>query len=398
LILLALGAVLSNYAAFAQGASAEDLEDLVFITEQLPPYNFEEDGGVQGISVDLLEAALGRIGADLNRSEIRILPWSEGYERALQENGTVLFSTVRLSEREGSFRWAGPIITIRDVLMARKDREVEIGGPDDLGAYKIGVVNETAPMIRLLDLGMSEENFVVEEDAGALVEMLVSGSIDLLADEEISTFDQLEKLGADTEDYEVVQVLGVYDLYYAFSVNVSATLVQAFQDGLNETMKVGDEGISDYQRILYRYLPVRYSEESVAEARVVGLVDLTAADLEEDAPGTLAKIDAGEHPYVDEENPGLYVFVYDTKVNLVADAGNPGLSGMNMSGKADVSGKLFRDELIAGALNNGTGWVDYIWTSPAAGGLFYKTTYYRLAIGSDGEKYVVCGGRYKEAA
>jgi polar amino acid transport system substrate-binding protein len=348
--------------------------------------------------VDLLEAALDRVGFGLNRSEIQVLPWSEGYERALRENGTVLFSTVRLSEREGSFRWAGPIITIRDVLVARKDRGIEIGGPEDLGAYKIGVVNETAPMVRLSDLGVSEEDLAVEEDAGALAEMLVDGSIDLLADEEISTFDQLEKLGADTSGYEVVQVLGVYDLYYAFNVNVSDTLVQAFQDGLNGTMKVGDDGVSEYQRILYRYLPVRYSEESVTEAQVVGLVDFTAADMEEDASGTLVRIDAGEHPYVDEENPDLYVFVYDTKVNLVADAGSPGLSGMNMSGKTDVSGKAFRDELVSGALNNGTGWVDYIWTSPAAGGLFYKTTYYRLVTGSDGVVYVVCGGRYKEAA
>jgi len=42
--------------------------------------------------------------------------------------------------------------------------------------------------------------------------------------------------------------------------------------------------------------------------------------------------------------------------------------------------------------------VDYIWTNPALGGLFYKTTYYRLVAGSDGAEYVVCAGRYKEAA
>ncbi len=386
---------MSNSAALAQGESAEDL---VFITEQFPPFNFEEDGRAQGLSVDLLEEALDRMGVELNRSEIQLLSWSEGYERALKENGSVLFSTVRLSEREGSFRWAGPIMTIRDVLVARKDREIEIVGPEDLGAFKIGAVDEDSAMIRLLDLGAREEDLVVEEEAGSLVEMLANGSIDLLAYEEISTFDQLEKLGADTSDYEVVRALGVYDLYYAFNANVSASLVQAFQDGLNDTRKVGDDGTSAYQKTLYRHLPVRYSEDGVPQERVVGLVDITAADLEEDAPGTLARIDAGEHPYMDEENPDLYVFVYDAEVNLVADAGSPGLSGHSMKGKADVSGKLFRDDLVSGALANGAGWIDYIWTNPAEGGLFYKTTYYRLVTGSDGAKYVVCGGRYKEAA
>jgi ABC-type Fe3+-hydroxamate transport system substrate-binding protein len=251
--------------------------------------------------------------------------------------------------------------------------------------------------------GISEKVDDLDEDEKPRVYLeiwseMANGSIDLLAYEEISTFDRLEKLGADREDYEAVYVLGVYDLYYAFNVNVSSSLVQAFQDGLNDTRKVGDDGTSAYQKTLYRHLPVSYSENNVSEEQVVELVDLTAADLEEDAPGTLAKIDAGEHPYSDEENLALYVFVYDTKVILVADAGNPGLSGQNMSGKTDVSGKAFRDELIAGALANGTGWVDYIWTNPAAGGLFHKTTYYRLAIGSDGVEYVVCGGKYKEAA
>jgi polar amino acid transport system substrate-binding protein len=59
---------------------------------------------------------------------------------------------------------------------------------------------------------------------------------------------------------------------------------------------------------------------------------------------------------------------------------------------------MFRDELISGAVDNGTGWVDYIWTNPAMGGLFYKTTYYKLVTGSNGVEYVVCGGKYKEAA
>ena len=392
---MVLGAVLSNSSALAQEALTGDL---VFITEQFPPFNFEEDGRVQGLSVDLLEVALGRMDADLNRSEIQLYSWNEGYQRALKENGSVLFSTVQLPEREDSFRWAGPIITIRDVLMVRKEMGIEIGGPEDLGAYDIGVVNGDSSMILLLDLGVSEEDLVVEKEAGALVEMLMNGSIDLLAYEEISTFSHLENLGVDTEDYEIVYVLGVYDLYYAFNANTSDSLVQAFQDALSDTMKVGDDGTSDYQKILYRYLPVKYSEHNVTEEQVVELVDITAANLEEDAPGTLAKVDAGEHPYMDEENPDLYVFVYNTEVNLVADAGNPGLAGQNMKGKVDVSGKMFRDELISGAVDNGTGWVDYIWTNPARGGLFYKTTYYKLVTGSDGVEYVVCGGKYKEAA
>jgi len=39
--------------------------DLTYITEQFPPYNYQEDGKLQGISVDLLEMAWERMGVNL---------------------------------------------------------------------------------------------------------------------------------------------------------------------------------------------------------------------------------------------------------------------------------------------------------------------------------------------
>jgi len=58
-------------------------EDLTYITEQRPPYSYEKDGVLQGISVDLVEGAWERMGVSLDRSAIQLLPWTEGYERAL---------------------------------------------------------------------------------------------------------------------------------------------------------------------------------------------------------------------------------------------------------------------------------------------------------------------------
>lgn len=43
--------------------------------------------------------------------------------------------------------------------------------------------------------------------------------------------------------------------------------------------------------------------------------------------------------------PDLSVFIYDTNLTKVADAGNPGMVGANYHGKTDVSGKPFRDDI-----------------------------------------------------
>jgi len=53
-IFMALLQVVEGVEASNQIASSAI--DLTYITEQFPPYNFKEDGELQGFSIDLLEA------------------------------------------------------------------------------------------------------------------------------------------------------------------------------------------------------------------------------------------------------------------------------------------------------------------------------------------------------
>ena len=139
--------------------------------------------------------------------------------------------------------------------------------------------------------------------------------------------------------------------------------------------------------------PSPASNALVSSLQVIDLVDTTSAALEQDAPATLAAVDAGEAPYVDPANQDLYAFVYDTAVTLVATPDDT-TRGQNMKGKPDASGKPFRDEIVAGAVARGRGWEQYVYKEPGKDGLYLKSTYYKLVTGSDGKQYVVCAGRY----
>ena len=137
------------------------------------------------------------------------------------------------------------------------------------------------------------------------------------------------------------------------------------------------------------------NEEGIKTEEVLAIVGLASDEIAKDAPGVLAKIVASEAPFVNAENPALYVFVYDTDVNMLAHP-NASLVGRNYKGKPDVKGKPFRDEIVEGAKANGTGWVDYAYQKPGASGIFDKTAYYKLVKGSDGKDYVVVSGKYKD--
>ncbi len=181
-----------------------------------------------------------------------------------------------------------------------------------------------------------------------------------------------------------------------FNRETPEPLIVACQQALDRIRSENDEyGVSRYERIFYRHLAPAYATDLLTEEEAEGLVSLTADALADDAPATIRAINAGVHPYRDEEKPGFYVFAYDTDVVMVAHATNIHLVGVSFRGKTDVAGKAFRDMMVAGALENGSGWEDYVSISPAESGLFWKSTYYQLAAGSDGKEYVVCSGIFK---
>jgi polar amino acid transport system substrate-binding protein len=231
-------------------------KDLTYITEQYPPYSYQADGRLQGISVDLLESVWQRMGVNINRSVILLLPWTEGYERTLKDNNTVLFLTARSPERKQLFKWAGPIVSGRFVLLAKVDKNISITSPEDLNKYKIGAIKNDIAMQLLLDKGAKKQDIVLETTSEPIVEMLKNGSIDAWAYNDITGIWQIKESGENASDYEVAYVLGLADAYLAFNKESPDSLMQSFQQAIDYVKSNKDkDGVTDYEKILSKYIP-----------------------------------------------------------------------------------------------------------------------------------------------
>jgi len=252
---LILVAILIGIIPCLAADQASSPKDLIYITVKNPPYNYQEDGKpLQGISVDLLEMVWERMGVDLNRSVIKILPWTEAYQRTLNEPNTVFLSISRLPQREQLFKWAGPIGPIRNVLLVRNDKNISIITPEDLKKYKIGVINDTSSMLLLLDTGIKKEDLVLAQTAKPLIEMLENGSIDAWARGDRVGIWEINDLGLNASDYKTAYTLGQMDYYYAFNKETPDSLVQSFQEAIDYLKGNKDtNGVSDYEKILSRY-------------------------------------------------------------------------------------------------------------------------------------------------
>ena len=215
-----------------------------------------DNGTLEGISVDLLEAITEKMGKKVTREEVHLFPWTEGYQTVLALNNTVLFTTARLPEREQSFKWAGPIYADNNVLFARPNRGIVVTGPESLKGYRIGVIVDDFAIQQLLDAGVNKSQLVQETNASMLAEKLNKGEIDMWAYPEAMGRYFTKQVTGNSYSFKVVSTLPGLEGYYIFNKNVSNSTVASFQQALDTVKQEKDAaGVSMYERILGRYIP-----------------------------------------------------------------------------------------------------------------------------------------------
>lgn len=200
------------------------------ITEEFPPFNYAgPDGKATGQSADVVNGILSRLN---QKAEIEVLPWSEGYSRAIAGPKTALYSTVRTDEREHLFKWVGPIASYDYMLFAKNGSGLSINSLDAARkAGTIGVVKDDARHQFLL-----ENRFLniltCDTDAGCL-RNLTSGKTDLWLGSSVSLAAVAQKEGIDTSSLRGVYSVRTVPLYIAFSNDTPDSVITGWQDALD---------------------------------------------------------------------------------------------------------------------------------------------------------------------
>lgn len=234
---------------------AASFDDITFITEHYPPYNFKSHDRLTGIAIDLLVAAAKVGSLPINEGVVKLYPWSRGYHALQKGPNIVLFSTTRTKERENLFKWAGPIGPIRLVLFSLKKRNIVINSSTLMNNYIIGGVRDDSAVQVAVAEGYSSHKIINQSNWHALVNMVIKERIDLWAVGEMGGLWFLKYNRYPMQDFKKSYVLKEGFLYYAFSKDIDDTLVSALQQAIDK-LKVVDTkiGESQYTTILNKYI------------------------------------------------------------------------------------------------------------------------------------------------
>ncbi len=368
-ILAVLGALLLATGCMNEQSDevADPIDDsisrLSFYTEDLPPFNYQENGTLHGISVDLLEVVTERMGYRVSRDQVQLVSWTDAYQAGLAGPDTVIFMTGRVPQREALFQWAGPIYTNHNVLFARPDQPITITGPEDLKAYRIGVIADDITVQQLLDLGVGPDQLVQETSPAVLIAMLESGAIDLFGYSEATGRYVSEKETGDYYAFSIVYTLPSLEGYYAFSTDVPESTVRSFQGALDALRTERDAaGITPYDQIVRRYIPMSESGMTPQDLEAfVQSASAYAAGVDQNAALALFQDKDGNF-----SRGNLYVYAYDYKGTLLAHPYQSNLVGTDRTNWTDVRGLPFVRLSEYTALNGG-GYIAYLYPAPHGG-------------------------------
>ena len=229
--------LLSFTLAFTALAGANDFSKLTIMTEDFPPFNYNQDGKVAGSAVDLLIQASAAAGKPIANNDINLMNWARAYKAVQSGPNALLFSMTRTESRENLFKWAGPIGENRVVIWAKKSSGIAPFDNIKDNALKVGVVRDTVGDQLMMTAGASDNGLMRNSKPEGAAKMLISDRMKLWAYSENSGAQQLIAAGANVDDYEIVHVLKASQLFFAFSKDVDDSVVQLLQQGIDKVNK-----------------------------------------------------------------------------------------------------------------------------------------------------------------
>lgn len=206
-------------------ADKSDQLRIEVLTEQYPPFSYEKNGVIGGISTEVVINLFAELGI---HPDIRVMRWSRAYRRALRNEDVLIYSLARTPEREDLFHWIGIVAPFDIYLYSLSEREdIQVSNFDDLEKYTVGVVHGDTRDEYFSSI--SKIPVRRYSNSKRLVEALIRKEIDLLPAAEQNFPYVLEHLGYSHQDFAQVffcDDLSEDGLYMALSKKTATETVE----------------------------------------------------------------------------------------------------------------------------------------------------------------------------
>lgn len=211
---------------------------LKVVTSDFPPYQIIKDEKVEGLATEVVKRIIDNAGL---KAEFRSYPWPRAYKIAQNEPNVLIYSIVRIKEREKLFKWIGSIATFDVCFWKLSDRsDIKIKKLEDAKKYLVGGVNSDIKAAYLIRNGFEVgKNLTLVNSDELNLKMLVAKRIDLLPADESSFLYRLKLSDLTTKKFaKLINIDGIpSELYIAASLTTSDEIVNKLRNSMNDFYK-----------------------------------------------------------------------------------------------------------------------------------------------------------------
>lgn len=218
-------------------AQASPFLDLRIVAEaDNKPWTYSENRRPTGFVTEIVEEIASRLGSD--RIEIVMEPWARAYQYLTAGPKTMIFSVGRNANRENLFHWVGPVAIHIAYLYARAGSGLSVNNLED--AKKLGIigVHRSSGGAQILEQQGFTNLFPVTDDLQN-VKMLLRGRIDAMPGVPRNMRRRLNEVGESMESVEPLFIISEAGVYIAFSMDVDSSVVERWQQMLDELKSDG---------------------------------------------------------------------------------------------------------------------------------------------------------------
>ncbi len=151
---------------------------LTFYAESNPPFQYDVNGKVEGVSISVLQEISKRSGVAIDKLEI--VPWNRALQSAETEKDVCALTGSPNAEREAKFKILAPLADNEWVLWGMNTFKTKITSIEDLkkAKIKIGAYNDSK-LTYLKEQGVPESVFEVAPEDKLNPTKLSAGRMDL---------------------------------------------------------------------------------------------------------------------------------------------------------------------------------------------------------------------------
>ena len=203
--------------------------ELRVLTEDYPPYGYENNGEVVGFVTEIVEVIFQI--TEIDKPVIEIHPWKRAYQTALSTPNVLIYMMTRTKQREHMFRWVGPVAERTNWIWKLRERaDISISSLDDAKKYTLVSTLDTA-IARYLTKNGFNMHFARKTDL--VFTRFLRGREDLVASPKVPMFYFLKSVGKSTDLVEpIFPIPSDGDYYLAFSLRTPESTVKRFKNAL----------------------------------------------------------------------------------------------------------------------------------------------------------------------